>query len=323
MTNRGLRINAPILDRTKYGETERLAILNCRYEEDLSHVLALRLQSYKHGSEYHVGRVNMRSVAWAEDLGRMTLIPASELLKAEKGLIEVTRSFEPNYRGVRCWLNLSIEANITAVRTWGEGMPRNCKRTSTSALVDAYDNTMRGGLGGLLECHSGELLFVAFGFQKNHSYLDDRSFRRLHAWLTLVSADAQLSDLLQDYAATTFYSGREAKVKIGDSRVVQAEIGQRRVLGEETFVCTVQQAQEPVEIYSTSDIYSASRKNTFAPSSSSVEEQSPTVGEFSEWFDSSAPWDFIEGRGNSGTTPPPIAAAWFGQGDKVSTDVAG
>jgi hypothetical protein len=285
------------LERTKLGETERLAVLNCRYEEDLSCVLALRLGSYKHWEGYYVARTDTRSVAWAEDLGRLTLVNASKLLEVEKSLIEITRGFESRHRGTRCWLYLSIEAIITEVQTWGKDMPRNCKRTSTSAVVDPYeisgsggrvggpvlhvDVVNDGGLGALLKCHSGELLFVAFGFNKFYKAHNDfeRDVGRLDVWLTHVPADAPLRDLMEQRISTfphNINSRCEAKLKIGDSKVVHAEVALRTVLGEETIVCTVQQAQQPVEICSASD------ESTFAILSPSDVGESASVGEYSE-----------------------------------------
>lgn len=254
MTNRGLRIRAPILDRRKDDGVESLAILNCRYEDDLSHVLALRLQSYKHWGGYHLPVDNTGASNGPRDLGRLTLVDASELLQAEKSFIEVTRTFESDHRGLRLWLDVSGDAKIVEVQTRGPKIARNCRKTNTSALVDAYEVLgFVGRLGGLLECTSGEVLFVAFGFDTNRpSYNDyEGDVGELAVWLSHRSADrlpatGQLSDLMRTY----FRAGgkaawwntevrRAVKLNFGESSVVHAEVALQEVLGEATIVCTV------------------------------------------------------------------------------------
>jgi hypothetical protein len=282
MTNRGLRIAVPVLDRKKHHEIERVAVLNCRFEDDPSNVLALRLQSYRNWEAYHVAGDSMRDIDRPKGPGRLTVVNARELPYAMRSQIEISRSSVLDQRGPRLWLDLCYDAAITQEQIEGSMFPRNCWKMHTSldyqdfsgatrmiynsAIVDAYDDSgTGGGLGVLFKRppYSG-LLFVAFGFDKSRPPYNDFESHvgQLGVWLTHVPPNAKLTDLMKRYFTVDGMNGssedgqpvREATLcLLRGWAVMRAGVALRKVLGEEAILCTVRLTQMPAELYSAND----------------------------------------------------------------------
>ena len=311
MTNRGLRIYVPVLKRETAHGTESLAILNCRYEDDFSGVLALRLQLYKRGVGYHLFLKKEQQTPEAKNLGRLVFVSTHDLstCDSEKVHIEITQTFEPEFPGVRLWLQMSGPA-VIAEANHREGA-RSIKCTNTSAVVSIPDRAASSGtVGARLTCFSEDTVFIAFGFDK-HRLPIEGEVGQLWAWLSLPHDTVRSSD--PNVARFGMYDveGRrthqfwfrkqrsKSQLEIGDEKIIQAEVALREVLGEEVIVCTVRiaksESQEPVEIDSASD------KGSFAAPSPSAprEDTSPSALSGSSVM-ASSPADLMRRLGPSG-----------------------
>ena len=269
MTNHGLRIYVPVLKRESAHGLESLAILNCRYEDDFSGVLALRLQSYNSWGGYHLFLENELETLEAK-LDRLVFISTHELstCRSEKLPIEITPTFEPEFPGVRLWLELSGPAEIAqASRSILGEKKRDLRYTASSAVASIPDSAAdMGTIGARLRCFPDKTVFVAFGFDRRLQRKNvSKKYGQLWVWLSLPEKKNLLLELFALYDAdgskTHQFCYRKTQSKfqldIGHMKVVQAEVALREILGEEVIVCTVRVAesasQQPVEICSASE----------------------------------------------------------------------
>jgi hypothetical protein len=263
MTNQGLRIHVPVLKRERVHGTESLAILNCRYEDDFSGVLALRLQSYKSWGGYHLSLEKEQETPDAKYLDRLVFISTHELstCRSEKLPIEITQTFEPEFPGVRLWLELlgPVEIAQACGSIVGE-MYRDLRYTASSAVASIPDRVARSGtVGARLKCSPDKIVFVAFGFEGRPGYSKSPlkgEYGKLWVWLSLPQPKTLVrSNLIVLLEADSrkahqiWYRKTQSKFQldIGDMKVVQAEVALREILGEEVIVCTVH-VTERVEV---------------------------------------------------------------------------
>ena len=269
MTNRGLRMHVPVLKIEQVNGTETLAVLNCRYEDDFSGVLALRLASYKTWGGYHLSLEKEQETSEAKH-DRLVFISTHELstCKSEKLPIEITQTFEPEFPGVRLWLELSGPAEIAQANQSIVGTKKgDLTYTASSVVLSIPDSAAYAGtIGARLRYSPDKTVFVAFGFDRRLQWEvpSNGKYGQLWVWLSLPQA-AGLSNSFTLFGADGrqthqfWYRRTQSKFQldIGDMKVVQAEVALREILGEEVIVCTVRVAesasQEPVEICSVSE----------------------------------------------------------------------
>ena len=259
MTNRGLRIHVPVLKRERVYGTESFAILNCRYEDDFSRVLGLRLQSYERWGGYHLSIEKEQQMPEVKYLDRLVFISTYELSTHELSTrgqemlpMEITRTFEPEFAGVRLWLELSGSAEIsTAGQSGSWGTHKHIRHTASSAVASISDRTLHtGAMAARLRCYPDKTVFVAFGFERPISRLkseSDGKYGKLWVWLSLPQEEIDYSHRAilfeaDDRIAHEFWyrmTRSKFHLDIGDMNVVRAEVALREILGEEVIVCTL------------------------------------------------------------------------------------
>ncbi|KAK4544238.1 hypothetical protein LTR36_004448 [Oleoguttula mirabilis] len=105
MTNRGLRATLPVIAKQGSGQGEHLAVLNCRFEDDLRGSLALSLRQYPGSDQFYVctdaAASNLRA-------GRLVFVDSQTIDGAVIRLVEITRTYEHTQSsGAKFWLKCS------------------------------------------------------------------------------------------------------------------------------------------------------------------------------------------------------------------------
>ena len=162
ITNRGLQISLRNLKCCAV-PIEQIAILNCRYANDLSGALALRLRSYRDREEYYAIHGDVPSPPLRAPQGkvrihsRLTFVNEKVMRRAKVSTLQITRKFEPDPPALKFWIPIPR----TAFRIL-QVYPKD--------RWDSYDRIMYDGgnpcgrAGVVLEDLSAVRFIVAFGF---------------------------------------------------------------------------------------------------------------------------------------------------------------
>lgn len=191
VTNRGLRLQLPLVNVETDQQSEYLAILDCRFEDDLSKVLALPLREYASGNGYHLPvksrgmQQDKLSHSASTDRLRYVTVTPKHNKNAKRKLVEITWTFEEEYEhseeaGIRFWLRVPDTLRITDAVSdfyrsdWNlmvQGKYKfTCSYSDHSALSEkiAYSDPPRRfaidcpfGMVAALECFSERSVFIA------------------------------------------------------------------------------------------------------------------------------------------------------------------
>lgn len=100
MTNRGLRITLRVIaPRESHDRPEYLAILNCRYRDDIDNLLAIRLRKYPESDNFYVINTSYSDAALHEEgfnHSRLETVPMDDAASVRPDPLVITRNFEPH-----------------------------------------------------------------------------------------------------------------------------------------------------------------------------------------------------------------------------------
>lgn len=168
MTNRGLRISLRTIECIS-DHAEILAILKCRYMNDLSRILALRLQKYGGGQEYHAinhtlphhDRYEPHTVQRSgRTFSRLMVVHAEDLeLAKEPSLLQITREFEAEASKLKFWVPMTTgEFHIV------ETHPKKSWDPNDGIMHSSEEQRVRGAV--TIETSLGNRFVLAFGFDR-------------------------------------------------------------------------------------------------------------------------------------------------------------
>ena len=171
MTNRGLRITLPILRPEQRGLAENLVILNCRYEDDLSRTLAMRLGRYAGGDEYYAladSDPNMPTLMTRSERQlpvRLAFVSTHDMVSAKKTLVEITRHFESEIPRINFWFRLSRDERDSHPAETTKFYP-TYGEWDAQGRIFRIEEWSRVRAGVVLKCQSGRMILVCFGYDR-------------------------------------------------------------------------------------------------------------------------------------------------------------
>ena len=172
MTNGGLRIELTTIGPSGQlvGEgNDAIAALRCRFENDASGMLAIRLTKYTENDEYHAicshdleplhsqygfdKRLSLNS--------RLAFVKLQDVIGGDRTALKVMRSFEPPFSEAK-FLVQSNHVDAKLVQMYLEQL-----WDVESGIISA-PTLLRMRAGVMYECHSGRLLVVTFAFHRRN-----------------------------------------------------------------------------------------------------------------------------------------------------------
>ena len=199
MTNRGLRISLPTMTVVTY-YTETLAILNCRFANDLSGTLTLRLRTYGGGEEYYAmlgdvpAQPRIVPRARRRPNSRLAFILEQDIPIGDAPTLRITREFEPEASKLKFWIPLTSS-------------PFRVIEVHPEENWDTADGIMHAGdgervrCGVTLETASGYRFAIAFGFdlaQEDPAH-DSKKGHLPAIWGFPITAKQSLRDVVLRY----------------------------------------------------------------------------------------------------------------------------
>ena len=164
VTNRGLRITLPTIKLDHFGNYEHLAILNCRYENNLSGALAIRLRQYSGTEDYHAvheghhtGSPDFKS----RGPSRLAVVSTRQMKYASMCPLEITRTFEPTISPLRFWLRLPEGRGIGPAIKVKDAWPPDMWSFSTGIMQAQNSSSVRGAV--LLQYERDRDILLSFG----------------------------------------------------------------------------------------------------------------------------------------------------------------
>ena len=153
--------------------SEVYAVLNCRYQTDLSGILALRLQRYEVGNDYHavLGPNDWKSLdaMWTHQSSSRTVFLAREqvMTRSSRASLNITRTFEHRSSHVTFWVRSRLnQTKLTTV------LPSYTGHTMTDEFVTV--NAEEQPLAFLVyQGLSREEFVIGFGFDAEESVQSD------------------------------------------------------------------------------------------------------------------------------------------------------
>ena len=217
MTNRGLRIELTAIgssDKPVEKDHHIYAALNCRFENDFSGVLAIRLEKYLDFAEYHAIRSYRALGSYHNDTqtdplafgsakrlnkeSRLAFTTTSQIVNGANLALNITRNYEPRSSEVKFWVQYD-EVQTRPIKVY----PRFDWSVGNGIVTLAKTSRARAGV--MLMCQEGNTFVVTFGFERR-----DRSGRDIfvpHLGMTLQSNRAKLAEFCE--ASQTVDSGKD------------------------------------------------------------------------------------------------------------------